>query len=92
MKEDLCGCGEVRPGNQTPLQQADIAFHPQLAYIAPEVEVEKRRALSGEAYLDFVVNRTDINPDYRRNPSELERIHASIDGAMRGWPKDVPKH
>lgn len=79
MKEDLCGCGEVRPGNQTTLQQADIAFHPQLAYIAPEVEVEKRRALSGEAYLDFVVNRTDINPDYRRNPSELERIHASID-------------
>ena len=79
MKEDLCGCGEVRPGNQTPLQQADIVFHPQLAYIAPEVEVEKRRALSGEAYLDFVVNRTDINPDYRRNPSELERIHASID-------------
>ena len=79
MKEDLCGCGEVRPGNQTPLQQADIAFHPQLAYIAPEVEVEKRRALSGEAHLDFVVNRTDINPDYRRNPSELERIHASID-------------
>lgn len=79
MKEDLCGCGEVRPGNQTPLQQADIVFHPQLAYIAPEVEVEKRRALSGEAYLDFVVNRTDINPDYRRNPAELERIHASID-------------
>lgn len=79
MKEDLCGCGEVRPGNQTPLQQVDIVFHPQLAYIAPEVEVEKRRALSGEAYLDFVVNRTDINPDYRRNPAELERIHASID-------------
>ena len=79
MKEDLCGCGEVRPGNQTTLQQADIAFHPQLAYIAPEVEVEKRRALSGEAYLDFVVNRTDINPDYRRNPAELARIHASID-------------
>lgn len=77
--EDLCGCGEVQPGNQLTLQQADIAFRPQLAYIAPEVEVEKRRALSGEAYLDFVVNRTDINPTYRRNPDELARIHASID-------------
>ena len=52
--EDLCGCGEVQPGNQLTLQQADIAFRPRLAYIAPEVEVEKRRALSGEAYLDFV--------------------------------------
>lgn len=77
--EDLCGCGEVQPGSQLALQQADIAFRPRLAYIAPEVEVEKRRALSGEAYLDFVVNRTDINPTYRRNPDELARIHASID-------------
>lgn len=77
--EDLCGCGEVQPGNRLTLQQADIAFRPQLAYIAPAVEVEKRRALSGEAYLDFVVNRTDINPTYRRNPDELARIHASID-------------
>jgi len=80
--EDLCGCGEVNPGNQIALQQADVAFRPQLAYIAPEVEVEKRRALSGEAYLDFVVNRTDINPAYRRNPDELARIHASIDTVL----------
>lgn len=82
MTEDLCGCGEVNPGNQIALQQADVAFRPQLAYIAPEVEVEKRRALSGEAYLDFVVNRTDINPAYRRNPDELARIHASIDTVL----------
>lgn len=77
--EDLCGCGEVHPGSQLSLQQADVAFRPRLAYVAPAVEVEKKRALSGEAYLDFVVNRTDINPDYRRNPEELARIHASID-------------
>ena len=77
--EDLCGCGEVHPGSQVDLRQADVAFRPRLAYVAPAVEVEKKRALAGEAYLDFVVNRTDINPDYRRNPEELARIHASID-------------
>lgn len=79
MTEDLCGCGEVNPGNQIALQQADVAFRPRLAYVAPAVEVEKKRALTGESYLDFVVNRTDINPGYRRNPEELARIHASID-------------
>lgn len=77
--EDLCGCGEVHPGSQVDLRQADVAFRPRLAYVAPAVEVEKKRALAGEAYLDFVVNRTDINPGYRRNPEELARIHASID-------------
>lgn len=80
--EDLCGCGEVQPGSQVAVHRADVAFRPRLAYIAPEVEVEKRRALSGEAYLDFVVNRTDINPAYRRNPDELARIHASIDTVL----------
>lgn len=79
MAEDLCGCGEVWPNGRTVLQQVDVAFRPRLAYIAPEVEVEKRRALSGEAYLDFVVNRTEINPTYRRNPEELAYIHASLD-------------
>lgn len=35
--------------------------------------------LDGSAYIDFVVNKTDINPDYRRNPVELMKIKATID-------------
>lgn len=33
----------------------------------------------GKAYIDFVVNRTDIKDNYRRNPAELKKIIESID-------------
>lgn len=77
--EDTCGCGEVAKGNSIPLAQADLAFRPKLAYITPQAETRKARALSGEAYLDFPVNKTVIYPDYRRNTAELAKIRATID-------------
>lgn len=79
MSEDLCGCGETTPGNPTPLHEFNIEYIPFLSYISPRMEMEKSRELSGEAYLDFVVDRTDINPAYRRNPEELSKIRTSID-------------
>lgn len=36
-------------------------------------------SLDGAAFIDFVVNKTDINPTYRRNPRELLKIKESID-------------
>lgn len=45
--------------------------------IAPVVE-----SLEGTAFIDFVVDKTDINPDYRRNPRELLRIRESIDTVL----------
>ena len=42
-------------------------------------EVVKTRELHGSAYIDFPVNRTEIYPDYRRNPQELARIRATLD-------------
>lgn len=77
--EDECGCGQVINMKQQPLAVADIAWHPALAYLAPKVETVKSRQLSGHAYLDFPVNKTVIYPDYRRNPSELAKICATID-------------
>lgn len=77
--EDRCGCGEVEKGNLTELAEADLAFHPQLAYVVPQAEPVKTRNLSGRSFLDFRVNRTDIDPAYRKNPVELRRILASID-------------
>lgn len=77
--EDECGCGQVIKMKQQPLAVADIAWHPALAYLAPKVETVKSRQLSGHAYLDFPVNKTVIYPDYRRNPSELAKICATID-------------
>lgn len=54
-------------------------FFPQLVYIQPAAQVEKRRSLEGRAYIDFPVDRTEIYPDYRRNSVELEAIRATID-------------
>ena len=77
--EDLCGCGKVESGNLNELTQADLSFRPRLAYVVPEAEPIKTRELSGKAFLDFRVNRTEIDPSYRQNPVELKRILASID-------------
>ena len=77
--EDLCGCGKMESGNLNELAQADLSFRPRLAYVVPEAEPVKARELSGKAFLDFRVNRTEIDPSYRQNPVELKRILASID-------------
>ena len=77
--EDFCGCGKVESGNLNELAQADLSFRPRLAYVVPEAEPVKARELSGKAFLDFRVNRTEIDPSYRQNPVELKRILASID-------------
>lgn len=63
---------------------ADIDMRPaefgeQMVYVAPEAEATKTRQEKGSAFIDFVVNRTDINADYRRNPSELAKIAETID-------------
>ena len=77
--EDLCGCGEVDRGSLVQLADADLSFSPRLAYVVPEAEPVKTRELSGRSYLDFRVNRTEIDPSYRKNPVELQRIISSID-------------
>lgn len=77
--EDTCQCGEVSKGNSILLAHADLVFTPRLAYISPQAETRKTRALSGEAYLDFPVNKTVIYPEYRRNTAELAKIRATID-------------
>lgn len=54
-------------------------FFPDLLYIRPEGVREKRRELEGRSYIDFPVDRTEIYPDYRRNPIELDTIRRTID-------------
>ncbi len=56
-----------------------IAFFPELVYVRPEATIEKRDSLEGSAFVDFVVDRTDINPTYRNNVTELGKIQAGID-------------
>ncbi len=54
-----------------------VAFVPEFLYVTPRAEV-KARTLEGSAYVDFVVDRTDIRPDYHDNEAELGRIRATI--------------
>ena len=76
-----CGCCNKVLSEQT----AQIGsfkerfFTPQYVYLRPAEELEKSRSISGSAYVDFVVNRVDINPAYRNNKVELSKITATID-------------
>lgn len=83
--QDECGCGKVlaQAGQTEPVAVARVAIVPALAYRTPAVEAVKERALTGEAYLDFPVNLTRIDPGYRRNAAELDKIRATIDTVRR---------
>ena len=57
----------------------EVHYAPVFFYVQPVAESVKTRELSGRAYIDFPVNRTEIYPDYRNNPVELRKIIATID-------------
>lgn len=57
----------------------EIFYTPHFEYVAPPVELEKTRSLSGSAYVEFIVSRTEIRPDYRNNRHEIGKILASLD-------------
>lgn len=59
-------------------KRALAAFVPDIEYIAPAYEEVKARKESGSAFVDFVINRTDINPDYRDNRAELAKIDNTL--------------
>lgn len=83
IQQDECGCGYTRLSESTNvLTDIDLTpktFSPQWAYSVPAVEARKERNSSGSAYIDFRINRTEIDPDYRRNPTELASIRDTID-------------
>ena len=70
-----------------PTAYRDIIYEPQFRYVRPVAEDVKTRELVGKAYIDFPVNRTELYPDYRKNPVELAKIIATIDSVRND--KDV---
>ena len=70
-----CGCcGEPEGEENTPVAELDFrprSFVPCFVSMPPTAKGEKVVDLKGSAYIDFPVNRTEIYPDYRKNPSEL---------------------
>ncbi len=63
------------------------AFFPELVYVRPKAEAVKTRSIEGSAFIDFPVDKTAINPAYRRNTDELGKIRATID-SVKG-DKDI---
>ncbi|MCM1505262.1 MAG: DUF3868 domain-containing protein [Muribaculum sp.] len=75
-----CGCDA--PLTPFPLMRLDYrprVFAPRYVFVTPEAEAVKVRNLKGSAYIDFPVNRTELYPDYRRNPEELSVIRKTIE-------------
>lgn len=87
-KSDLCGCGDG--ARQVAMQRlvdnvaterliTPYIVRQRLAFVNPEVEEVKHRALSGESFLDFKVAKTVIEPEFGNNPTELKRIREMIE-------------
>lgn len=81
--DTLSGCDcRPEPAGDRLLATLDMRpriFAPQYEYIAPVAEIAKVREAAGHAYIDFPVNKTEIYPDYRRNPVELAAIRDTIE-------------
>lgn len=80
---DVHGCADcLKEESNTFVVRAHLERYtvkPVPAFLSPAVEEVKNRAEEGRAFLDFPVNQTKIYPDYRRNPSELAKIKATVD-------------
>ena len=92
VKEQTYGCcGDILGDNDRTLARNTVLrFAPKFAYVKPAAEV-KNRALSGSAFVDFRVNKTNIDPNYRNNVPELGKIQASIDSIKNTSDVEVKK-
>lgn len=77
----LCGCGNAEEENMTisiGQMLGPFPTYEHIAFMMPIAPPVKTDSLNGSAYLDYRVNRTELDPTYRRNPAELDSIKATI--------------
>lgn len=74
---DSCGCGWSNLGPSAYQNVTLLDPEYPLCFVTPAAEV-KQYTLDGSAFLDFPVNRTEIHPEYRKNPRELAKIIETI--------------
>ena len=81
--QDLSCCGdEPKAPVFVPVAEMDFTppvFNPVFRLTPISSTGVKTRNLSGRAYVNFPVNRTEIYPDYMNNPAELRKIIETID-------------
>lgn len=78
-RSDYGCCNTLLAEQNGLLGQYTEAFFPELVYVRPQGQIEKRDSLEGSAFIDFPVDQTVIYPGYRRNTAELGKIQSSID-------------
>lgn len=82
INEDVCGCGDLE--SQESEEVAEFHNEPVsftetvVEMMVPPVEESKRREEKGSAYIDFIVNRYNIDPDYMNNRQEINKILSTI--------------
>jgi len=75
-------CDPILPAGDTPLAEIDYTqppFTPEFRFVDLTGDEAVERVAEGSAFIDFIVNRTEIRPTYRRNTVELAKIIESID-------------
>ncbi len=80
VREDLCGCGDIDEQNDVVVRKLR---EPRVAYCQPQTTDVKPYTISGRAFIDFPVNRTELHPNYRQNPRELAKIIDTINIVKR---------
>lgn len=83
MRQDLANCCEApEVGPETPIARLDFvrpSYVPEFNFVELTGDSAIELTAEGRAYVDFIVNRTEIRPTYRRNKVEIAKIIASID-------------
>lgn len=75
-------CDPIVPAGVTPLAEIDYTqppFPASFRYVDLTGDESIERTAEGRAFVDFIVNRTEIRPTYRRNKRELATIIETID-------------
>lgn len=88
-RTDYGCCANIEGEASRPLVLLELPrpFEPRFQYIRPTADATKSRQVTGRAFIDFPVNRTEIRPDYRGNAKELAKIRATIDSVRND--KDI---
>lgn len=76
-------CNPILPDTEAdrPLAKLDFTvpqYPAALEFVALTGDETIERSAEGSAFIDFVVNKTDIRPTYRNNTKELAKIIATI--------------
>ena len=83
LREETCGCDNMQSMmTQRTIHFEEVSqsaeFQPRFSYLVPEQEFEKNRFDIGNAYLEFSQGGSTINPNFRNNQRELDKINQLI--------------